>query len=67
MTEQRMTAGAQKAFEKFTYEWQQPRADAFSWAGAQQAVKQRPDLCERALIKIGRQKNPRDSYRLKSQ
>ena len=65
MTREKMSAGAQRAFEAMTYEWQQPSASTFNWAGAAQAAAQRPDLVEWAVIKLGKQKYGRDAYRLK--
>jgi hypothetical protein len=61
-----MSKGAQKAFDAFTTEWQMAGKDTFNWAGAQQAVAQRPNLCEHALLKHGKQKYARQHYRLKS-
>jgi len=62
-----MTNGAKKAFDAFTTEWQRPGKDTFNWAGAEQAVRQRPDLCEYAPIKFGKQKYARPAYRLRNE
>ena len=61
----KMSKGAQKAFDTFTHEWQQASAKTFNRAGAEQAVMQRPELCETGFVTKGKQKFPRPNYRLK--
>jgi hypothetical protein len=63
--EKTLTAGAYRAFVKFTHKWQTPGKDTFNFSGAQEAVRQRPDLCEYSAIRIGRQQYSRPHYRLK--
>ena len=58
--------GTVRAFLAMTGDWQQAGKSTFNWAGAKQAHERLPHLVEHDLRKLGKQRYPRNCYRLNS-